>query len=121
MVLDSCRTGRNAGSEDRYRTVLLFAGQGWGSGPTRPSAPVGCWPAHDSGRNRVRCVPAPAATPMASNVRMDPTMRCLLSPVAYVHQLIGLEGSSPAPGPRVGSLVSPRSGAIFLDYSLIFG
>jgi hypothetical protein len=102
----------------QYFCSLATVGE---AGPLGPSVTVGCWRAGDSGRNRLRCVPAPAATPMASNVRMDPTMSCLLSPVAYVHQLIGLEESAPAPGRMSVHSVSPRSGAIFLGYSLICG
>lgn len=44
-------------------------------------------------------------------------MSCLLSPVAYVHQLIGLEGSLPAPGRLSVHSVSPKSGAIPSRYS----
>jgi hypothetical protein len=46
-------------------------------------------------------------------------MRCLLSPVSYVHQLIGLEESSPAPGRLSVHSVSPspKSGAITPHYS----
>ncbi len=44
-------------------------------------------------------------------------MRCLLSPVAYVHQLTGLEESSPAPGRLSVHSVSPKSGAIPPHYS----
>jgi hypothetical protein len=111
MFLDSCRTGKNGGLEDRYLAAFLFTRPrvGEAGATARLTATVGCWRVRDSGRNRLRCSCAGRDSDGqqphdGSHHELFPEPGCLCSPTG--------SKSSPAPGRVSVHSVSPRSGAI---------
>jgi hypothetical protein len=111
MLPGSCRTGENGGSEDRYRgrffcSLARLVKQGpplWRllASPSHRTKPIAV-------RSRARRDSDGQQRHDGCHHEVPPEPCCVCSPTDRARRVFA------CPGPRVGSLVSPRSGAISL-------